>query len=400
MLAAQAAWPRGRDRRGSVARPRGLHPIQRAFVVTGAIQSGYSTPAMILAAKALLDRTTDPTEDEIRDALSGILDRETGYVRPVEAVLAGRCRAARRAPLPGRAGPRCAAHAADGPTTAPMTAIRPTCRGLRPGSFPAPTFPETKVVGKPEPKVDALKLAKGKPAFVDDIEIRGMLYAKMLYSPHAHARIVAIDDSKATGAARRARRAPSRERGPGAVRIRWPELPEPAAVRPGQLRQQSAHVGDRVAAVAADTEEIAAAGGAADRRHVRGAARRLRRERSDLRKRTRHPRRRRDGGGPRRGAQHRAPHRSRGRRRRGRFRDGRPRLRADLQGASGAAVSDRAAHRHCVARQRRADGDPHLDPGAVPRAPHGRPAARYAGTGRFASSSRASAAGSASSRRC
>ena len=48
-----------------------LHPIQAAFVDTGALQSGYSAGAMVLAAKALLDRSPDPTEAEIRDALSG-----------------------------------------------------------------------------------------------------------------------------------------------------------------------------------------------------------------------------------------------------------------------------------------------------------------------------------------
>ena len=51
-------------------------------------------------------------------------------------------------------------------------------------------IPETNVVGKAEPKVDALKLVKGNPAFVDDIEMRGLLYAKLLTSPHAHARIL------------------------------------------------------------------------------------------------------------------------------------------------------------------------------------------------------------------
>ena len=63
-----------------------LHPIQAAFVESGALQSGYSAGAMVLAAKALLERTPDPSEWEIRDALSGILDRETGYVKVVDAV--------------------------------------------------------------------------------------------------------------------------------------------------------------------------------------------------------------------------------------------------------------------------------------------------------------------------
>ncbi len=64
-----------------------LHPIQRAFIETGAFQSGYEAPALILAAKALLDRNPNPTEEEVRDALSGVLSRETGYVKPVQAVL-------------------------------------------------------------------------------------------------------------------------------------------------------------------------------------------------------------------------------------------------------------------------------------------------------------------------
>src|SRR5512135_1323604 len=65
----------------------GLHPLQQAFVETGAIQCGYCTPAQILAAKALLDREPNPTEEQVRDALSGVLCRCTGYVKPVEAVL-------------------------------------------------------------------------------------------------------------------------------------------------------------------------------------------------------------------------------------------------------------------------------------------------------------------------
>jgi xanthine dehydrogenase iron-sulfur cluster and FAD-binding subunit A len=67
--------------------PDRLHPIQAAFVETGAIQCGYCTPAMELCAKALLDAIPDPSEAEVRDALAGCLCRCTGYVKPVEAVL-------------------------------------------------------------------------------------------------------------------------------------------------------------------------------------------------------------------------------------------------------------------------------------------------------------------------
>ena len=86
MLAAQADGHEIETVEG-LSSPGHLHPIQEAFIETGAIQSGYSTPAMILAAKALIDRRPNPTEDDVRDALSGILDRETGYLRPVHAVL-------------------------------------------------------------------------------------------------------------------------------------------------------------------------------------------------------------------------------------------------------------------------------------------------------------------------
>lgn len=63
------------------------HPLQVAFVEAGAVQCGYCTPAMILAAKALLDENPHPDEAEVRAALSGVLCRCTGYLKPVEAVL-------------------------------------------------------------------------------------------------------------------------------------------------------------------------------------------------------------------------------------------------------------------------------------------------------------------------
>src|SRR5712692_7919757 len=65
----------------------GLHPLQKAFVEIGALQCGYCTPAMILAAKALLDTNPNPTEDQVRDAFSGVLCRCTGYLKPVQAVM-------------------------------------------------------------------------------------------------------------------------------------------------------------------------------------------------------------------------------------------------------------------------------------------------------------------------
>jgi carbon-monoxide dehydrogenase small subunit len=63
-----------------------LHPLQAAFADLGAAQCGYCTPAMLLTAKALLDRTPQPTLDDIRRALSGVLCRCTGYVSIFNAV--------------------------------------------------------------------------------------------------------------------------------------------------------------------------------------------------------------------------------------------------------------------------------------------------------------------------
>jgi carbon-monoxide dehydrogenase small subunit len=80
-----------------------LHPLQAAFVEHGAVQCGFCTPGMILAAKALLDRNPNPSGEEIAHALAGNLCRCTGYRKITEAVQSaartmrrGRARGARR----------------------------------------------------------------------------------------------------------------------------------------------------------------------------------------------------------------------------------------------------------------------------------------------------------------
>jgi aerobic carbon-monoxide dehydrogenase small subunit len=65
-----------------------LHPIQAAFAELGASQCGFSTPGLIMAAKALLGRNPSPTDEELRDGLSGNFCRCTGYVKVFEAVKA------------------------------------------------------------------------------------------------------------------------------------------------------------------------------------------------------------------------------------------------------------------------------------------------------------------------
>ena len=66
-----------------------LHPLQRAFIKKGAVQCGFCTSGIIMTAKAFIDTNPEPTEEEVRDAISGNLCRCTGYTKIVSAILAG-----------------------------------------------------------------------------------------------------------------------------------------------------------------------------------------------------------------------------------------------------------------------------------------------------------------------
>jgi len=244
-----------------------LHPIQQAFAETGAIQCGYCTPAMVLAAQELLGKTLTPTDAEIRDALGGVLCRCTGYVKPVEAVQRAAAMLRGEAVQP--------IEAAGGiPLEGFFDAIRRSDAPEMPGpggdvltkpqvaffTFPTvDTQGATDVVGKPEMKVDAVKLVKGKPAFADDVDLPGMLHAAMLTSPHAHAHITRIDATKARAL-------------PGVHAVlTYEDVPRVIYASGGQtwpnphpwdqvsLDSKVRHVGDRVAVVAAESPEIAKA---------------------------------------------------------------------------------------------------------------------------------------------
>jgi putative selenate reductase molybdopterin-binding subunit len=245
----------------------GLHPLQKAFVESGAIQCGYCTPAQILVAKQLLERNPDPSEGEVRQALSGVLCRCTGYLKPVQAVLrAAAVMRGETVSLVSETPP------SEGPLPVPPEWLIP---GEIPPEGESPSqgvvthtrlmpriqvTPETETwssVGKPEPKVDAVKLVQGKPAFTADFEKRGMLVAKVYHSPLAHARIKRIEASLA-------RQLP----GVAAV-LTWQDIPRVVYSTAGQsdplpgpldsfsLDNKVRFVGDRVAFVAAETEEIA-----------------------------------------------------------------------------------------------------------------------------------------------
>ncbi|PWH13939.1 MAG: xanthine dehydrogenase [Anaerolineae bacterium] len=240
----------------------GLHPLQQAFIECGAIQCGYCTPAQILAAKALLEKNPNPTEAEVREAISGVLCRCTGYKKPVEAVM----RVVRHQVSVGNqqvAESRERSSAGNEPETWPTRQpdeplANPQLQVTTlPKMIVAPETDGWQVVGKPEKKVDAIKLAQGKPAFAADLEKRGLLYAKVLRSPHAHARIKRIDASRARAL-------------PGvATVLTWQDIPRVVYSTAGQsdpipgpldcfsLDNKVRFVGDRVAFVAAETPEVA-----------------------------------------------------------------------------------------------------------------------------------------------
>ncbi len=235
-----------------------LHPIQQAFVETGAIQCGFCTPALVLTSYALLEREANPTQDEIREALSGVLCRCTGYVRVVEAVQ----RAA--AILRGEALDPVWQLEAEAVEGSAASALPETFSRSSGGRSPLPPLvitpldmPPTRVVGEPQVKVDAVKLAAGRAVFTDDFTLPGMLYGALLTSPHAHARIRRIDASQA------------RElQGVHAV-LTHEDLPRIKFASGGQshpqplpydqvcLDRKVRHEGDRVAIVAAETAELA-----------------------------------------------------------------------------------------------------------------------------------------------
>ncbi len=206
----------------------GLDVIQQAFIKNGAIQCGYCTPAMILAAQVLLEKMKKPSRIEVEKALSGVLCRCTGYKKPVDAVL--KAAAILRGEKP---------EMEDLNVKLAIEGKNFTC------------------VGKSPVKVDAQKLAQGNPAFTTDIEMRDMLIAKVLHSPLAHAHITRIDVSKALAL-------------PGvAAVLTYKDIPRVVYSTAGQsdpipgpldtfsLDSTVRFVGDRVAMLAAEDEEIA-----------------------------------------------------------------------------------------------------------------------------------------------
>jgi putative selenate reductase molybdopterin-binding subunit len=239
---------------------KGLHLIQNAFVESGAIQCGYCTPAMVLAIKALLEKNQNPTETEIRNSLSGILCRCTGYVKPIQAGLraAAYLRGEEVIPIDVKDIKNDQDYIFDPGNQY----LNPSHSNISTQLIPlikVEQKPErsTSKIGKPSKKVDAQKLVQGKPSFVADFAGKDTLIAKVLFSPVAHAFIKHIDVEAAKNL-------------PGVEAVlTYKDLPRVIFSTAGQsdpipgpldtfsLDKKVRFVGDRVAMVAAETEEIA-----------------------------------------------------------------------------------------------------------------------------------------------
>lgn len=229
---------------------RELHPIQQAFIDSGAIQCGYCSSGMILATKVLLDHEKYPSLEQAREAIGAVICRCTGYKKPVEAVM----RAA--AYMRGEEVPAPASPVQNGETEHYYHDPDDPNRTVWEKTI-APKHKEPTIVGQMAEKVDGYKLAKGNPAYVDDFVLPNMLYAAVLLSPYAHARIRDIRTDKAKAM-------------PGVAAVlcykdvprihystggqNWPCIPPHDQV---SFDNKVRYVGDRVAVVAAETLEIA-----------------------------------------------------------------------------------------------------------------------------------------------
>lgn len=189
-----------------------LHPLQEAFIEHGAVQCGFCSPGMIMAAKTLLDANPHPTDQEIKQALKRNLCRCTGYTRVIQA-------------------------------------IRGAAEGTPP-QLPATEAPLA-AVGRPVPRPDARAKVTGQATFAADLYLDAMLHAKVLRSEYPHARLLRVDTSKAQAlpgvvAVLTADDVPG-TKNHGIVIPDWPVL----------AYDKVCYVGDAIALVAAETENVA-----------------------------------------------------------------------------------------------------------------------------------------------
>jgi len=194
--------------------PPKIHPLQKQFIERGAVQCGFCTPGLILSSKALLDKNPQPSEYEIRLAISGNLCRCTGYTKVVEAIEASADE------LMGK-----------------VAAIDRQ-------------EPKTGSIGRSVIRVDGIPKVTGKAIFTDDISLPDMLFVSVLRSPYPCARIVSIDCSEAKKLS--------------GVKAVLTAKDIPGSNRYGSIikdqqylaEEKVRYVGDPIAVVAAETKEL------------------------------------------------------------------------------------------------------------------------------------------------
>ncbi len=139
-----------------------MHALQKSFIARGAVQCGYCTPGMLMASKALINIQPSPSDEDIKYALGGNLCRCTGYTRILDAVK-------NYQQHEGDAEPEIENH--DDETRS--------------------------VVGRSVPRSDVPAKVTGRAIYTEDLVLPNILYGRLLGSPHAHAKVLSIDTSKA-----------------------------------------------------------------------------------------------------------------------------------------------------------------------------------------------------------
>jgi xanthine dehydrogenase molybdenum-binding subunit len=197
-----------------------LHPLQRNFIAHGAVQCGFCTPGLIMTSSALLEENSDPDIDDIKSALKDTFCRCTGYTSVIKAIQSAAREKRGLAPLP----------VDDPQVDQPMHAI-----------------------SRSVPPQDVIEKVTGAAKYTDDYVFANMLYARTLRSPYPHAKIMAIRTEKARAL-------------PG-VRAVLTHQDVPGENKHGLVYRDwdvlcgdvVRYVGDAVAIVAAESEDIAAA---------------------------------------------------------------------------------------------------------------------------------------------
>ncbi|HEY1584361.1 MAG TPA: molybdopterin cofactor-binding domain-containing protein, partial [Polyangia bacterium] len=211
-----------------------LTPIQRAFIAHDAMQCGFCTPGMVMSCAALLSHNKHPSLDDVKTAVSGNLCRCGTYPKVFAAALA----ASGQKPPPGT---QVVSHAA---------VLHDEAKVEHPSDEPPPwpSSDKLKTVGKSQPRLDGALKVTGQARYTADVRLPGMLFARRVVSPHAHARVKSIDASAAA-------------RLPGVKAVHIVERNEGAKLRnPPKVAEKYPivlYAGQAVAGVAATSQAIA-----------------------------------------------------------------------------------------------------------------------------------------------